>query len=208
MSTQLYLFFAVAVAGGCGMALEMVASRLMLPLYGDSHVIWANLIGVILAALTLGYFAGGELADKRPSRRLLAGLIGICGLWAAFLPIVGGSVLRAIQQAFPTTQSGFILSSLLGVTALFALPSFMLGCVPPFGIRLAMADVNVAGKVAGSIYAISTIGSMIGTFAPVLWLMPDFGVRATFVVTSLLLLLTALLGLLLPERAKPAVRQG
>jgi predicted membrane-bound spermidine synthase len=199
-----YLFVAVAVAGGSGMALEMAASRQLLPLYGDSHLIWANVIGIFLSALTLGYFAGGELADRRPSRRLMLALIAISGLWTAAIPVVGSSLLRSIQGSFAATQTGFILSSLLGVLALFALPTFLLGCVPPFGIRLALSDVRVAGKVAGSVYAISTVGSMLGTFAPVLWLMPDFGVRSTFAVISAVLLLTALAGVVLPERPRAA----
>lgn len=193
-----FLYFAVAVSGAGGMALEMAASRLMLPFYGDSHIIWANIIGLVLAALTVGYYVGGAIVDRWPSRRLLSLLVVVSGLWTAVLPLVGSSWMAAIQNAFPITQTGFVVSSLLGVLILFALPTFLLGCVPPFAIRLAMADVRSAGYVAGRVYAVSTVGSMFGTFAPVLWLMPNLGVRTTFTVVAVVLLLTATLGLVLP----------
>jgi MFS family permease len=187
-----FLLTIAAVAGAAGMSLEMAASRMMLPYYGDSHVIWANLIGVILAALTVGYYLGGGLADRWPNRRLLLLLLGGAGLWTYLVPTVGSPLLSAVRAVFPKSQLGFVGGSLLGV--------LVLGCVPPLIIRLALADVRTAGNVTGRVYAVSTVGSMLGTFAPVLWLMPSFGVRATFTVTAVVLLVTALAAVSLPLR--------
>jgi len=195
-----FLLTIAAVAGAAGMSLEMAASRMMLPYYGDSHVIWANLIGVILAALTVGYYLGGGLADRWPNRRLLLLLLGGAGLWTYLVPTVGSPLLSAVRAVFPKSQLGFVGGSLLGVLVLFAAPNLLLGCVPPLIIRLALADVRTAGNVTGRVYAVSTVGSMLGTFAPVLWLMPSFGVRATFTVTAVVLLVTALAAVSLPLR--------
>jgi predicted membrane-bound spermidine synthase len=206
-SAAVYLLLAAAVAGGGGMALEMAASRLLQPYYGDSHLIWANLIGLILAALTVGYYVGGILADKRPTRRALSALLALSGLWTLLLPLVAAPLLGALQRAFPVSQLGFIVSSLIGVLLLFAPPTFLLGCVSPYAIRLSLPDVASAGNVAGSVYAVSTVGSMVGTFAAALWLMPSYGLRATFAVVAVVLLATAALGLaLLPRRSATASR--
>jgi len=191
------------------MALEMAASRMLLPFYGDSHLVWANLIGLVLAALAVGYYVGGTMADRRPSRRVLSCLIAGAGLWIGLIPFAGKPLLRLIENGSPPNQTGLILGSLLAVLALFAVPAVLLGCVPPFVIRLALGDVRGAGKVAGRVYAISTVGSMIGTFVPVLWLMPTFGVRATFMVVAAVLLLAAAPGMVFPsiagvETAKPS----
>lgn len=200
-SAAVYLLIAAAVAGGGGMALEMAASRLLLPYYGDSHLIWANLIGLILAALTVGYYVGGKLADRNPSRRSLTVLFAISGVWTLLVPLVSSPLLSAVQHAFPVSQLGFIVSSLIGVLLLFAPPTFLLGCVSPYVIRLSLPDVASAGNVAGGVYAVSTVGSMLGTFGSALWLMPAYGLRVTFAVIAIVLLATAVLGVaLLPRR--------
>ena len=207
-SALVYLLLAAAVSGAGGMALEMAASRLLLPYYGDSHLIWANLIGLILAALTVGYYVGGILADRRPSVRALVLLLAASGAWVLVLPVVSRPLLSALQGALPVSQVGFIVSSLIGVLLLFAPPSFLLGCVSPFVIRLSLPDIASAGTVAGSVYAVSTVGSIIGTFGSALWLMPSYGLRATFAVIAVVLLATAGLGLALPVRRAASVPQS
>ncbi|MHB0878873.1 MAG: fused MFS/spermidine synthase [Anaerolineae bacterium] len=189
------------------MALEMAASRLLLPYYGDSHLIWANLIGLILAALTVGYYVGGIIADRRPSRRTLALLLAASGAWVLVLPVVAAPLLGVLQRSFPISQFGFIVSSLIGVLVLFAPPTFLLGCVSPFVIRLSLLDAASTGRVAGSVYAVSTVGSMLGTFGSALWLMPSYGLRVTFAAIAVVLLVTAALGLaLLPRPAAVAAK--
>ncbi len=188
------------------MGLEMAAARFLLPYYGDSHLIWANLIGVIMAALAGGYFLGGAIADRRPSLGLMSLLVAAAGLWAAGIPVLGRSWLDLVYGAFAADQSGFVLGSLVSVLVPFAVPALLLGLVPPFVIRLSLDRVATAGHLAGRVYAVSTLGSMVGTFAPVLWLMPDFGIRVTFTIIAGLLLLTGLLGLFLSQSATTSRR--
>ena len=182
------------------MGMEMAAARLLLPFYGDSHLVWANLIGVVLAALSGGYYAGGRLADRVPSARLLVVLMGAAGLWIAAIPRAGQVLLPAMARGLPPSQAALVGGSLVAVVALFALPAFFLGCVLPAVIRLSLADVELGGRIAGRTYAVLTVGSMVGTFVPVLWLMPVYGVRSTFAATAGMLLVVATIGVIASAR--------
>jgi len=195
--SPLYVYFVASLSGAASMALEMAASRLLLPFYGDSYLIWTNIIGLILASLTAGYYFGGAIADRRPSQRLLSGIVGTSGLWTFAVSFTGRQFIEAVQQAFPRNHIGFLVSSFLSVFGLFALPAFLLGCVSPFAIRLSVANMRTAGRVTGKVYAVSTIGSVFGTFVPVLWLMPTLGVQRTFLAIASTLLAASLLGLFL-----------
>lgn len=191
-----YLLLTVFISGMTTLAVELTASRLLAPYFGDSNLVWANLIGLILIYLTAGYFLGGRLADRYPRP---AGLYQIVA-WAAFLvgvvPLAARPLLSRIGGGLlETAQLDVLLGSFLGVLALFALPVTLLGCVSPYAIRLAVQDVERAGNVAGGVYALSTLGSILGTFLPVLVLVPAVGTRATFFIFAGLLLLLALAGL-------------
>lgn len=177
------------------LAVELSASRLLAPYYGTSLLVWANLIGLILVYLTTGYFLGGRWADRQP----YPGVLYQITAWAAFLiglvPFLAQPVLRWSVDSFVDGSLGIFAGSLVGVIALLAVPVILLGTVSPFAIRLAIRDVHSTGNVAGGVYAISTVGSIIGTFLPVLVLIPAIGTRRTFLVFSVLLLGLSLIGL-------------
>jgi len=192
---SVYLMLAAAVAGGAGMSLEMAASRFLLPYYGDARPVWANLIGLVLLALSLGYYVGGALADRRPSARPPALALLAAAGWTAGIPRLGPLWLRYLQRAMPAGDAGYLLGSFLAVAALLAIPMLLLGLVPPYVIRLLLKDVRLTGELAGRVYAVSTVGSLVGTLAPVLWLMPAYGIRATFGITAGVLAVVGALGL-------------
>lgn len=198
-----YLLLTVFVSGMTTLGVELSASRLLDPFFGNSLVIWATIIGLMLLYLTAGYFIGGRWADKDPR---LSTLFQITA-WGAFLvglvPFISAPVLRWSIQGFFDYNAGILAGSLLGVLVLFSLPITLLGTVSPFAIRLALHDVEHGGHTAGSIYALSTLGSLLGTFLPVLILIPNIGTRLTFFTFSLILLIVSLGGLLLtqPRRA-------
>ncbi len=198
-----YLYLAAAASGGAGMALEMAASRMLLPYYGDSHVVWANLIGLVLLALSLGYWLGGALADRRPAVWPLALALLAAGVWGALLPVWGPGWLRLLQARMPFSDAGYLAGSLLAVTALLAVPMLLLGTAPPYVIRLLVARVEGSGRLAGRVYAVVTVGSMVGTFAPVLWLLPAFGVRSTLLATAAVLVFAGLIGLAIGDSRGP-----
>lgn len=176
---------------------ELSASRLLDPFFGNSLVVWASIIGLMLLYLTVGYYIGGRWADKDPRRSTLFQITA----WGAFLvglvPFVSRPVLRWSVQGLAEYSVGILAGSFIGVLVLFSVPITLLGTVSPFAIRLALRDVKHSGNTAGSIYALSTLGSLLGTFLPVLVLIPALGTRMTFFTFSIVLLTVSLGGLFL-----------
>jgi spermidine synthase len=190
-----FLRLLVFAGGFASIGVELTASRLVAPYFGSSTFIWASLIGVTLAFLSLGYVLGGKLADRRPEPRLLYLLAIVAALCIAAIPLVSRPLLTGSLDAFRDLDAGAFYGTLAGTLLLLAPPITLLGFVSPFAIRLQVADVTSAGNTAGSLYALSTLGSIAGSFLPVLLLIPFIGTAATFVVLSLSLLVPALIGL-------------
>ena len=197
-----FLIVLVFVSGMTSLALEMCASRLLGAYFGTSLYIWASLIGLILVYLTVGYFIGGRLADRYPSEEALCTITAMAALSTSILPFVSQSILTWSITGLAQVSVSIFLSSLLGTILLFAVPVTLLGLVSPFAIRLATKDIVQSGRVSGSLYAISTCGSILGAFLPVLWLIPTFGVRRTLLIFGALLFAASLWGLRL--RWRPA----
>jgi predicted membrane-bound spermidine synthase len=190
-----YLLLTVFASGMTTLAVELTASRLLNPFFGNSNLVWANLIGLILIYLTAGYYLGGRLADRFPQPAALYQIVAWAAFFVGLAPFAARPLLGGISGELTTAQLDVLAGSFVGVLALFALPVTLLGCVSPFAVRLAVRDVGRAGNVAGGIYALSTLGSILGTFLPVLLLVPTVGTRATFLIFSAALLLVALGGL-------------
>jgi predicted membrane-bound spermidine synthase len=190
-----FLVVLVFVSGMTSLALELSASRLLGAYFGTSLFIWANLIGLILVYLSIGYFIGGRLADRYPSAQVLCVITAVAALSTALLPFISESVLAWSVTGLEQVSVSIFFSSLLGTILLFAVPVTLLGLVSPFAIRLLTRDVGKSGRTSGSLYAISTAGSILGSFLPVLWLIPTFGVRRTLLVFSTLLFAASLWGL-------------
>jgi predicted membrane-bound spermidine synthase len=189
------LIFQVFIGGMTSLALEMCASRLLGAYFGTSLYIWGVLIGLILLYLTVGYFLGGRVADRYPSAQALCIITALAALSITILPFVSQSVLSWSVTAMSEISVGIFLTSLLGSVLLFAIPVTLLGFVSPFAIRLVTKDTTQSGRVSGSLYAISTFGSILGAFLPVLWLIPSFGVRRTLLIFGVLLFAASLWGL-------------
>jgi spermidine synthase len=190
------------------MAIEMCAARLLAPYFGTSQVVWANLIGLILLYLSFGYFLGGRLADRYPSERVLALLLLLAGLFMAIIPFISQPLLQQSVIGLGQANVSILLGSLESVLLLFSVPVTVLGMVSPFAIRLTMREVQSAGKSSGSIYMLSTLGSILGTFLPVFLFIPMIGTRRTFLVFALVLFLAAFWGLRLHVAAWGVSRSG
>ena len=201
-----YLYFTVFVSGMTTLAIEFSASRLLGSVFGTSNLVWASIIGLILIYLTVGYFVGGWWADRSPHPKTFYTIL----VWGAFLagliPFIARPVLRLAADAFDELQVGVLAGSFTTVLILFSLPITLLGVVSPFAIRLALRDSREAGQVSGRIYAISTLGSFIGTFLPVLVLIPLIGTTKTFALFSEFLMIVALIGLWISCGIRAAVR--
>jgi predicted membrane-bound spermidine synthase len=190
-----YLYFAVFASGMTSLAVELSASRLLGPAFGVSNIVWASIIGLILIYLTLGYFIGGRWADRSPYPRTLYTLLAWAGFTTGLVPLVARPVLTWAADAFDQLQVAALLGSFATVLVLFIIPVTLLGTISPFAIRLAIDDPTHAGVISGRIYAISTLGSFVGTFLPVLVLTPTIGTTYTFTTFALFLTLVAIIGL-------------
>ncbi|MFN2469471.1 MAG: spermidine synthase [Gaiellaceae bacterium] len=181
---------ALVFAAGVGsLATEIAASRLLAPYYGSSTVVWANVIGLVLASLSLGYWLGGRLADRRPSPRVLGALVVAAGIAVAAIPFVARPFLDVSVRGLDDVSAGAAIGSFFAVLALFAPPVTLLGMVAPFAVRLGVTDVASAGSVAGRFYAVSTVGSLLGTFLSALVAIPAVGTQRTLLGSAVLVAL-------------------
>lgn len=203
--TRLPLLFLVFISGMASLALEMLGPRLMAPFFGTSLFIWANQIGFTLIYLSLGYYIGGRVADRHPSVRLLCAITAAAAIFTGLIPFISGPVLNAAAIALNSEIPNVFVGSLFTVVLLFSVPTILLGMVSPFAIRLTLTGVGSAGRAAGNLYALSTVGSIIGAFLPVLVLMPDLGVRRSFFLIAVVLLAASLWGLRSRERIGVAI---
>jgi spermidine synthase len=189
--SQAALLALVFGAGTGSLATEIAASRMLAPYFGSSTIVWANLIGIVLAGLAVGYWLGGRLADRHPERRLLGLIVLAAALWVAMTPFVARPFLDSAVGNLDDASAGAVIGSFFAVLLLFAPAVVLLGMVSPFAIRLAITDVASAGAVAGRFYALSTVGSLFGTFVPALIAIPLLGTQRTLLLTAALLALSA-----------------
>ena len=185
----------VFISGMASLGVEFGASRLLAPYFGTSLYVWGVLIGLILIYLSAGYVIGGRLADRHPREEVLYQITAWAGLWIGIIPLVSYPILLISQQGFKELSVGLVAGTLFAVVILFAAPVVLLGCVSPFAIRLLLRDVETGGNTAGRVYALSTAGSILGTFLPVFWFIPTFGTRPTLEGFGLVLVAVSVLGL-------------
>jgi spermidine synthase len=183
----------VFTAGAGTLATEIAASRLLAPYFGSSTIVWANIIGLILLYLSLGYWLGGKWADRRPEPRVLGGIVMVAAAVIAVLPFIAQPVLDLALEGFDAVSVGAVVGSFFAALALFAVPVTLLGTVSPFAIRLSLEDVREAGTTAGRLYALSTVGSIVGTFVSALVTIPLVGTQRTMLGAAALLVFAAAL---------------
>ena len=195
MSRNRFLYVFMFVVGTASLGAEIAAARLMAPFFGASTIVWANTIGVVLLALSIGYWVGGRLGDRYPHPRGLYLLVmGAAGL-LAIVPFVARPFFDISVSALDEISAGAFAGSLIGVLFLIAVPVLMLGAASPYAIRIAMPDVEHSGRVAGRVYATSTAGSLLGTWLSALLLIPLIGTQRTFLVFALAVGVVAAAGL-------------
>ena len=183
------------VVGAASLGAEISAARLLAPYFGASTIIWANTIATVLVALSAGYALGGRLADRRADLRGLCAIVLLASALLALVPFVADPFLKLSVRALGSLSVGGFLGSLAAVLALVAVPVLLLGTVAPYANRLALDSVADTGRVTGGLYAISTAGSLLGTFLAALLLIPVLGTHRTFLVFALALALAAAPGL-------------
>lgn len=195
LASRLPLLTLVFIAGVVSLAIEMCGPRLMAPYFGTSQIIWATQIGFTLIYLSLGYFIGGRVADRYPRPQVIRGITVVAAAATGLIPLTSRPVLDWSVGGMTNANPSVFISALIAVNLLFSVPTILLGMVSPFAIRLTVEQIGSAGRSAGSLYALSTLGSIIGAFLPALVLIPAWGVRNTLYASCLVLLLASAWGL-------------
>jgi spermidine synthase len=197
---DLVLLLIAFLSGAILMALEMVGIRVVTPDFGGDIYVLGSLIGVFLAALSLGYSLGGKMADRWPSPLLLGGLLALAGLNVVLLSFYRKPVNEWI---FDTDfgRGGALLASVV----LFFLPAVLMGTTSPFVIRLVATSIDHLGRTAGAVYAVSTVGSIAGTLGTSFYLINYLQVPNLIRVLGGALVLTGIVSSLLHRRARASV---
>ncbi len=175
------------IIGGLIMALEMVGSRFLTPFFGNSVFTWASIISMVLLALAIGYFAGGNLAEKKPQAISIAYIILLAAFFTLIIPFYFESLFKFIYKHIPDIRLG----GFLGALSILFLPLSLMGIYSPYSVKLGMKYSNSAGKVSGTIYAVSTIGSIVGTLGVTFFLIPNIGSNAIAESLSFIAFLSA-----------------
>jgi predicted membrane-bound spermidine synthase len=179
------VYSVVFLAGFVGLGIELAGSRLLDPWFGNSILVWAALIGLILLYLAVGYGLGGRLADRHPRPSLFLTLAALAGLATGLIPLGARPILSRTADVFIAYDLALLVGALAATLVLFAPAVILLGCVAPFAIRILVGGRDDAGRTAGRVFALSTAGSLLGVFVPVLVLLPNLGTRRTFLLMGL-----------------------
>lgn len=196
----------VFITGACILIIEVVALRFLSPFFGNTIFTVSSVMSVVLGALSAGYYVGGKLVDRNPSLRVFFGIIFAGGLSVILVRLLGLLTLPVISSKL-SLMSGPLISSLI----LFFLPSFLLGMLSPYAIKLQSIRFpeEGVGSVSGKIFFWSTLGSIVGSLLAGFFLIPHFGVKTIFVSTGIVLGLLGFLPLFaLESGGKSVTRLG
>ena len=171
------------------MILELVASRVLSPYFGNTNLVWTSVIGIILLSSSIGNYIGGILADKKKIVEKLKTVLIFSFVSVMFIPFIETPIILSVSKIFSDIKIGAIMSTIL----LFFIPSLLIGVLSPIILKLKIDSIENVGKTSGKISAIATIGGIIGTFLGGFYLIPNFGsVHILFVLALVLLYLLPL----------------
>jgi hypothetical protein len=171
------------VGGFVIMALELLGGRILAPYFGSSIYVWGSIITVFMLSLALGYLLGGQASTRNPSLHRFAALFLLGAVLTYPLVMYGEPLMRWVFERIEDPRYG----SLVAAAALFTLPTIVLGMLSPYAVRLVVRDTQHSGRVAGTLYFVSTLGSAGGTLAT------SFYLVLWFEINTILNLLTACL---------------
>lgn len=189
-----YLGLLTFLAGFAALGVEIGAARLLEPIFGNNQIIWAAIIGMVLAYLAIGSWLGGKLADRYPSRATLTLTAALAATTIAPIPLLSTLFLRFAARGVDQFAPAPLVVALFSIVLLFGLPCILLGAITPWAIRLSLTTLDTTGRRIGRLYALSTCGSILGAFLPAFWIIPTFGSRWTFTLLALALLIPLTIG--------------
>jgi spermidine synthase len=168
------IYVVALVTGAIVMSFEMLGSRYLNPYFGNGIYTWAALISTVLAALTAGYFLGGLIGDRTVSAAVLGVIVGLASVYLLILPSFAGAILGMVLDSVDDVRVG----SLYAALSIMFLPVTLFGVYSPFAIRLVLRTTQHSGTVSGTVYGVSTAGSIVGTLGTTFFLIPSIGTRA------------------------------
>lgn len=184
------IYLVAFIAGGVLMGFEMLGSRYLFPYFGGGIGTWASLISTVLCALAIGYFAGSASIARHPSQRAMAVVMLAAACWLALVPVSVDAVMRVILERVGDGASATLVAS----TALLLVPLSLLGTFSPIAVSLLTRSASDAGRVAGLVYGVSTIGNVAGTLLTTFVLIPSIGSRnITYIFAATLAVCAAML---------------
>ena len=178
----------VFICGAVVMAYEIIGSRMLGPYVGTSMVVWTSIIGVILLSLSVGYYWGGRIADQKPRADVLSMYIFLAGLFIILSTLLKDYLLTFLMNTLKNVNVVSVVSSLL----LFAFPALMLGMVSPYAARIKIKSVEKSGSTVGNLYAISTVGSILGVFLAGFYFIPNFKITSILLILAIVLIAVSL----------------
>ncbi len=188
-SRHLWVLYAIAFLNGAVlMAFEILGSRVLAPFFGNTIFVWGSLIGVFMGGMAAGYFFGGWLGDRFPGRNWLWLMLLLSGVYLLLFPVFAFDITRGIADF----DLGPRLGPLLSCGVLFFVPNICMGAVSPLVFVLALKDMQSAGRKVGSLYALSTLGSIVGTLGTAFFLVMWLGTRASIYSLGAVMLLLSL----------------
>ncbi len=179
------------------MSLELLGGRVLAPYFGSSIYVWGSIITVFMLSLAIGYLCGGRLSMRQPSLQRFALLFLVGAVLTYPLVLYGDAIMRLVFDAIEDPRYG----SLVAASALFALPTIVLGMISPYSVRLLVTEAGHAGNVAGSLYFISTLGSALGTLLTSFYLVLWFEIDTIVTLLAGTLVVIAIVGLVGGRRA-------
>jgi spermidine synthase len=190
----------VFTSGAVLLGVELAASRVLAPFFGNSLFVWGALIGVVLTGLMLGYWLGGVAVDRLPAEWLLVSTMALGALGVLLIPLIDGPILEFVVEWDPGPR----LNPLIASTLLFGPASVLLAATTPIAVRLVARSLATVGRTSGGLFSISTAGSIVGTYLTAFLLIPELGTDQVLTVAATVLGI-ACAGIAVSERLWPAV---
>ena len=178
----------VFVSGAVLLGMEIAASRVVAPFFGNSLFVWGALIGVVLTGLMIGYWVGGLAVDRVPARWLLVSTMTLGALGVLLIPLLDGPILEFVVRWDPGPR----LNPLVAATLLFGPASVLLAAATPIAVRLVARSLETLGRTSGGLFSISTAGSIVGTYATAFFLIPEFGTDQLLAIAATALALACI----------------
>ncbi len=203
LSNKWFLYITEFFAGMSVMAVELGASRLLSPYFSSSQIVWTIIIGTIMIAMALGNVIGGRSADKNPNPDKLYMRLAISAVWIALIPFVGKYIIVGVTLllAMFVSSNFLVWAAFASCMVIFVFPLLLLGTVTPSLAKYTVSSLDDSGKTVGTLGALNTIGSIIGTFLPTFVTIPAVGTSITFLIFAGILLAISI-GYFVIERSR------